>query len=431
MGLTLFLLPTVVVLAGPLRSNGSPAKMLAYVMAGLVVLTFVNGKVMFARDGLLHAGVAIVMMFCLSRIFILARTFENGLDAEQDATVLRTVMSTVAFVGVAVFIMTRITTVRARNFVLGAMLIGATYAAIVGVLQGVSEIDLKYLLQPPGFVLKVEKTLAIRDGFTRVLGTSDHPIEFSVVVATMFPIAAHFFRFGSTRNVRMYSGISLVVMILAIPASVSRTAIVAVVASAVVYLFALKVREIFAAAVLLGIAVLIYYVSVPELFDAIVKLFVGASEDDSITSRTDDYAYTGDLFRQNPVLGSGFAATMPDRTQYLDNVWLGTIISGGIVGVLGIMAFVVGGIIGATMAFRNVRTAAERDLVFALSGAFASLVVSTTVFDMFAFQQAAFLLFIVFALLWSLAYRTDSPAADMASQPSSAMRGRPAQRVEP
>ncbi|MBY6539470.1 O-antigen ligase family protein [Rhodococcus sp. BP-349] len=401
----LLVLPTVVVLPGPLVSNGSPAKMLAYAMAALVFLTFFRGRVVMTSAGYLHTGIAFLAVYAFCKIVTLARTYQDPLGPVAQATVTRTVLTTVAGVGVAAYLMTRMNDTRARNFVLGMLLVGATYAAIIGILQGISDADYKYLLQPPGFVLKVEKGLATRDGFTRVVGTSDHPIEFSVIVAATIPIAAHFLRLGSTRNVRIYSGIAFAALLLAVPASVSRTAIVAVIASAVVYIFALTVREILTLITLLGTIVLVYYLIAPELFGAIVKLFVGASEDDSITSRTDDYAYVSVLFRQNPVLGSGFASIDPTQTRYLDNTWLGTLISGGLVGVAGLAVLVVGGVIAATMALRNVRTTAERDLVFALSGSYAALVVSTTVFDMFAFQQAMFMLFVVFGVLWSLAYR--------------------------
>ncbi|NED69533.1 O-antigen ligase family protein [Streptomyces sp. SID10244] len=121
----------------------------------------------------------------------------------------------------------------------------------------------------------------------------------------------------------------------------------------------------------------------------------------SITTRTDDYKYVGDMFRERPWLGHGLGSDLPKYTRFLDNQWLQLLIVGGVLGVAGLLLFIGGGVIGLTFASRLEVSRGDRDLVFALAAAFAAILVSTTVFDLFSFQQAFLLLFLLYGLIWS------------------------------
>ncbi|NDZ93642.1 O-antigen ligase family protein [Streptomyces sp. SID6673] len=321
--------------------------------------------------------------------------------ADIVAAETRSILGSVAGVGIAVFAIATIRTKRMLDLVLVAVLVGISFSVIIGLIQGIFNVDYRGLLVPPGFDSTREIGIVVRNGFTRVNGTSEHPIEFAVTVAALLPIALHYFRFGDSRAIRGFAGCVSALLLLAVPASVSRSAIVTLIVAGIIYLIAQPIRVIVSALSLLVAVVGVYYVVAPDLFAEIVALFTGASKDVSITTRTDDYKYVGDMFRERPWLGHGLGSDLPKYTRFLDNQWLQLLIVGGVLGVAGLLLFIGGGVIGLTFASRLEVSRGDRDLVFALAAAFAAILVSTTVFDLFSFQQAFLLLFLLYGLIWS------------------------------
>lgn len=164
-------LPTYVVLPGPLKSNGSPARMIAVMLFGLVIL----GVVMIRRSG--HAprvnpGAIILLLYFL----LWLSTYGVGLLhyapspgwAATTASMTRSLIMLAADVGVGLYILAKVRTARQRTFVLGCLAAGLTFACLVGLLQAVTSIDLRFFFQPPGFVLNTEDlALAERIGVDR------------------------------------------------------------------------------------------------------------------------------------------------------------------------------------------------------------------------------------------------------------------------
>ncbi len=60
-----------------------------------------------------------------------------------------------------------------------------------------------------------------------------------------------------------------------------------------------------------------------------------------------------------------------------------------------------GGIFGLAAALRSAATPRERDQAYMLGSMFVAILVSSFTFDIMGFQQATFILFVVFGLLWS------------------------------
>ena len=145
-------LPTVVVLPGALKGNGSPARMVALASFGLVVLGFVVVR-RTAHARRVNPGAIILLLYFL----LWLTTYGVGL-LHYDSYVISTsrtrpLVGLIAHVGVALYVLARVHTARQRDIVLGWLAAGLTFACLVGFLQGVSSIDLRFLLEPPGFVL--------------------------------------------------------------------------------------------------------------------------------------------------------------------------------------------------------------------------------------------------------------------------------------
>jgi hypothetical protein len=314
----------------------------------------------------------------------------------------RALIGLVATVGVGLYVLARVRTPRQRDVVLGCLAAGLTFACLVGLLQSVTSVDLRFLFQPPGFVLNTDDlSLADRSGADRATGTSRHPIEFSVLATLTLPLTIYFARHGATRNVRFLSAAACGLAILAMPTAIARTGVISLAAALLILMFSLSVRQLANGVIVGALAVGGYVVAFPHIANALWNTIVHSEEDPSVLGRTEDYAVVSQTFRAHPLYGLGLGGSPPDEYGYLDNQWLQAIVQGGTVGVIAMLLLAGGGIFGIAAALRRATTSRERAQAYTLGSMFVAILVSSFTFDLFAFQQTALLLFVMFGLLWS------------------------------
>jgi O-antigen ligase len=397
------ILPAFVVPAGPLKSNGSPAKMIAVLLFGLAMLGFIFVR-RTAPTRTLRPGVVVIVLYFVLQLAIYGIGLTHTDSAVVEANKTRALIILVANVGVALYILSRVRTQRQRNIVLGCLGIGLTFACLVGSLQAVANIDLRFLFQPPGFVLNTDAEslqFAERLGATRVGGTSQHPIEFSVLAAVTVPLTIYLARNAARTDVRLAAVLACGLALLSMPAAGSRTGVVALAAALCVYMWNFKVGQI-ALALAAGSAMLVTYIVLfPNMAEALWHAITGAREDNSILARIADYTQVSQTFRANPVFGLGLGGAPPDVYGLLDNEWLRVIVQGGTVGLTAMIVLAGGGIFGISAALRAARNRTERDQAYMLGAIFVGILASSVTFDLFFYQQATLILFIVFGLLWS------------------------------
>jgi O-antigen ligase len=322
-------------------------------------------------------------------------------DEVVEASKTRWMIIILAYTGVALSVMTRVETERQRSIVLGCLAVGLTFACVVGLLQQTA-IDLRYFFRPPGFVVNVDYTgLAERMGSTRVVGTSAHPIEFSVLAAVTVPLTVHFARYAASRQVRWLAMLASVLALLAVPAAVSRTGVIAIAAALLVYMWSFKVHELVLAVVAGAVWVVAFVAAFPGTANAIWDTIVNSEHDDSVTGRIADYAVVSQTFRAHPIFGLGLGASPPTEYHYLDNEWLQAIVQGGSVGVAAIIVLTAGGVFGLSAALRTATTPRERDQAYMIGSAFVAILASSFTFDLLSYQQVSLIFFILFGLLWS------------------------------
>ena len=394
-------LPSFIVLPGPLKSNGSPARLIAIIFFGLAALGFVLiRRTTITRT--VRPGVLVILLFFLLQLAIYGVGVTHLDSTLAEASKTRTMIVMFADVGLAIYVIARVQTARQRNIVLGCLAIGLTYACVVGLLQ-LTGSDLRYFFQAPGFVVNKddEGGLAERFGATRVVGTSVHAIEFSVLAAVAVPLTLHFARYAANQQVRWLAALACGLSLVAMPAAVSRSGLVALVAALLVYLWSFNVRQLAIGIVAGGLAVWGYILAFPGTANALWSTVVRSEEDVSVLTRTADYAVVSKTFRAHPVFGLGLGNAVPDEYGFLDNQWLQAIVQGGMVGVTAMIVLAAGGIFGIAAALRGSTTPRERDQAYMLGAIFVAILSSTFTFDLFGFQQATFILFITFGLLWS------------------------------
>lgn len=407
-------LPAYVVLPGPLKSHGSPAGMIAVLFFGLVVLGFVTVR-RTTPSLRVSPGAMILLLYFLLWLAIygvgLLQYDPSPGWALISASRTRTLIIFIAHVGVGLYVLARVRTARQRNIVLGCLAAGLTFACLVGVLQGVSSIDLRFLFQPPGFVQNTDElALAERIGVNRAKGTSQHPIEFSVLATVTLPLTIYFARHATTRNIRLLSTAACGLAILAMPVAIARTGVISLVAALLILMFAFSVRQLVIGVIIGSLAIGGYFVTLPHIANALLNTIVASEEDESVLGRTVDYATVSQTFRAHPVFGLGLGGSPPTEYGFLDNQWLQAIVQGGVVGVAAMLVLAGGGIFGIAAALRSAASRRERDQAYTLGSMFVAILVSSFTFDLLGFQQASLILFIVFGLLWT-SFTVSSPIA--------------------
>ncbi|WP_248674950.1 O-antigen ligase family protein [Rhodococcus sp. HM1] len=322
----------------------------------------------------------------------------------MEANKTRAIIGLIANVGVALFVLVRVHTVRQRTIILGCLTAGLTFACSVGLLQSMLSLDLRFLLMPPGFVANLESeylSLTERMGTVRVLGTSEHAIEFSVLAAVTVPMTIHFARFATNRTLRWASAVACCVALVSMPAAISRTGVLTLLACLLVYMFAFRVRQLLVAVVAGTIAIFGYIAYFPETFDALWRTITGSVQDDSILTRTADYAAVSQTFREHPIFGLGLGGAPPSAYPLLDNEWLRMLVQGGAVGLTAMILLTGGAIFAISAGLRRADSTRERDQAYMMGSVMVGILVSSTTFDLFYYQQATLTFFIVFGLLWS------------------------------
>jgi len=115
-----------------------------------------------------------------------------------------------------------------------------------------------------------------------------------------------------------------------------------------------------------------------------------------------------DTFRAHPISGVGLGAVTIEDYGVVDNQWLTVMAEGGILGLAALTALAAGGVFGITAALRRTTASRDRDQVYAMAAAFLAILVNSTTFKLFGFEQTLLLFFMLFALLWTNCARNQS-----------------------
>ena len=404
----LLVLPSEVAVAGPLRSNGSPVRLLGLVMVVLL------GLGMLRR----HRGpatavdpvVAVVLLYLAGQLFFFG--WRSLAGAEPTGT-LRDALLSVSGCGVALFAATRVRTVRQLHQVMGALVAGCALSAMVGVAQATHLLDVRWadLVKPPGFDLVASpSTGGERYGLARVAGTASHPIEYGVVLGACLPVALHLALHARSRRSRHAAAAAAGVVALGLPFALSRGGLVCIAVAVLVFL-AVQPWTVRLLTALAGLAAgAAAFVLAPTLSSALVRLFADPADDLSIQGRTSDYPLVDAAFSAAPWLGGA-----PLDVAYLDNQWLLLLTQRGLVGVAllaALLALPLAGLLATAWRVRSVDRA-RTSAAAALAGGLAALAVSGGVFDLLSFGQATMLLFLL-AGLSVAAHVSPSQAAALA-----------------
>ena len=332
----IFALPARMVLA-PLGAAGRPAILYATGLALVWLLAVPR-----AGKGISRQPVRwLIGIYLAVQLVTYAAGFDRGLPALEARSADRWLLMSAAVAGLALFVADGVPDRVGLDRLLRRVLAGGAVMATIGSLQFLVGLDLTQYIQVPG--LRANRDLIgigeRGDGFARIAGTASHYIEFGVVLAMLLPVAIHYAFFSANRAQRLRRWSFVALLGSAVPFSVSRSGVLAAGVAFAVLFSVWPWRLRLNAIVIFCIAVLGYRLLQPGLLGTIRSLFTNAG-DPSVQGRTDDYAIVFAFIGQRPWFGRGAGTFMPERYILLDNQFLNTWVSQGMVGLAAFLLLV-------------------------------------------------------------------------------------------
>lgn len=384
---------------GPLGAAGTPAQ----VFAMALTLWWLGHKLASTPAPETRSKpvrLAMLLFLAAATVSYVAANLRPIAGAELRAAD-RGMLTLLALLGVVLVAGDLIPTRARLDALLRRVVLAGAAVASLGLVQFQTGRSFVEYLRLPGLTLNSELyNLSERAGFLRPASTAVHPIEFGVAIAMLLPLAMHYALTDGHRHwlPRWYPVLAIG---LAVPVSVSRSAVVAIVIVLAIMLPVMSRRArqwAYVAAV--GLAGVIY-VSVPGMLGTIVKLFTGIATDNSAASRTDSYGLALEFITNAPVFGRGFATFLPEY-RILDNQFLLTTIELGLVGLAAFLGLLLTAASTAIRVRRRAIDTVTRQLSTALLASLAAGAATFALFDAFSFPMVAGLTFLVIGAISGL-----------------------------
>ena len=392
-----FVLPGELAFVGPLRSNGTPLRLLGLVAFLLVLAGFLRVE----ERRWPRPVAAILVAFLAFTIFAWGTAHLRSLSDLESAQIDRSVLIVVSGTGLALLAASVVHDLRRAHVLAGLLTAGAVLSVTVGALQFVGIINTWADVIGLPFMTTVVPSMGVvgRLGFNRVAGTTASPLEYSVVLAIVLPLIIHLALHAASRAGRLGARASVVVVLLGLPIGFSRSGLVTLLVVLIVMLPFLGRAQRWTLGVASATIVLAGFAAAPDITRGFVELVVNSESDNSIEGRLVDYPTVLRLFGESPWIGNGprFAR---DLSSVLDNQWLGTLVQDGVVGVLGLILLLGGGAaLAAWSASRHPRSSPERSFNGALCAGLLGVAAAAGTFDVLSFQQATFIAFLLLGLV--------------------------------
>jgi cell division protein FtsW (lipid II flippase) len=366
-----------------------------------------------------HPVRGVLCVFWLSVLLSYVLMDRSVLTEAQAAAADRMMMQLAVITGVALVAAECLTSLRDVHRVLRALTWGGAFCGVVAALQFWIDLDITpYLRDVPGFSVNFENpAIVARSALNRVSGTSITAIELGVVAGMLLPLAIYLAMHDTDRTARKRWA-PVVLTALAIPTSVSRSAIISVGLALAVLIVLMPTRQRLVALCVAPLGVIGVFMSAPGVIGTLTAFFRAGTNDDSVMARIHDYPEVERLVHQAPWFGHGGGTYLPENPMYiLDNQYLKTVIELGLVGVVVLAAYFLVPLIAALVARRHSSDPALRLLCAALAGVALAAGACSVTFDSLSFPMFSNVYALVIGLIgacWRLAAVGTAPVASRA-----------------
>ncbi len=334
-----------------------------------------------------------LLSLALLTSYVVATTRPIGAGELRSAD--RGLIGLTALLGVALVTAEGPRDLRRLDVLLRRLVLGTAGLGLVGILEYFTGLDLARHVVLPGLTATGELGgIGERSVLRRVAGTAIHPIEFGVVLATVLPLALHY-ALHARPGERLRPWLAVVVIAVAIPMSVSRSAFVGFAAAALILLAGWSRRRRLWFLLCTPVFFVVMRVLAPGLIGTIRSLFLNLGSDASTSGRTSDYAAVGHYVATAPWFGRGFMTFTPVEYRLLDNEYLKLLVETGLVGLVAVLAVFLAAVGTALVARSSSTDADARDLALSLAACVAVPFVAFATFDALSFPLISGLTFLL------------------------------------
>jgi hypothetical protein len=338
-------------------------------------------------------------------------------------------MQLAAMSGVALLAAEFLTSLEDVRRVLRALSWGGAFCGVVAALQFKAGLDLTQYIHLPGFIVNSTDTsnlgIGFRSGLARVAGTATDPIELGVTAAMILPITIWLAIYDTDRR-KLWRWLPVLLTALAVPTSVSRSAVIGIALTISLFIVLMPVRQRLVAMQLLPIPLLAVFMTAHGLLGTLAAFLGYGSGDPSVAHRVNNYAYVEQLVRTAPWFGSGGGTYLPDPVHILDNQYLTITVELGLFGLLALGLLFIMPMIFALVARQRSTDPELRLLCAALAGAALAAAVCSAFFDSLSFPLFYGVYALVMGLIgasWRFASGAQTPIANSTHRsPNQGMR---------
>lgn len=336
----------------------------------------------------------------------------RGLDATEARAQDRAILAVLALVGIALVTADGVPSRERLEVLVSRIVFFGAIMAIFGIVQYLTHHDYSDRLKLPGFVMwsPALESVSRGGGTSRVAGTASHYIEFGVVMAMVVPLALYRTFNAPTRGAQQRAACCLLLVAMAAPMSVSRTAIIALACVLLTLSVVWTWRRRFNVYTMFLLGTVAFGVAVPGVLGTLRSLFMNYKDDPSYQGRIADYAVADQLISERPWLGRGPGTFFPSKYFFLDNQYLGTILTSGYIGLAALLLVILGVMV---MAFATARLATDpvtKELGQALAAMVVAAAVTSYTFDSLSFPGFAGLFYLTLGMVGAL-WRLERHAA--------------------
>jgi O-antigen ligase len=265
-----------------------------------------------------------------------------------------------------------------------------------------------------GTIVQVPPDLHTIDysGRTTVYASMEHPLELALVLNLAVPFALVSVLEATERSKRMKRLALTGLLFAGIFATQRKTGLIASAASVAV-LLAYRPRALRQMLpILLGLIVILHVLAPGAIGNLRQQLqpdrLTGTN---STQQRSNDYDAVAPDIRSHPALGRGYGSYDHLKYRILDNQYLGLLVTVGIVGTASYILMLLAGMVSAHRARKRAK-AVPPPLMAAASGAIASFIVGSALFDVLSFAHVTYMVMFILGLIVAAQHpeRDEDPA---------------------
>lgn len=392
---SIFFFPSSMVLR-PMGAAGTVPLLLA-----MLVFAFWIGSVLFGHENPIarrHPGrIALAALWLATSASYVALNagLTGGSTMPARASADRVLILLMASAGLVLVISQVVRSATDALELIRWIMAGAFFCCIVAVTQFVFRLNpmewFQFVL--PGFTENGGATpFQTRGTLLRVAGSTFHSIELGVVSAMLLPLSIWRAIYDS-KGKAWFHWLQTSLLVVAIASTVSRSGVVGLLTGMAIFIPFLPTTAKKWALVIAPVVLAFLFLGIPGLMSTLTASFTAGNSDPSISTRTNNYPRVEALVTERPLLGLGPGNYIPENAlSILDNQYLTTVVSMGIVGLIAMVFYLLLPGLSALLAARALRNRQLKSLAGAVAAGCLVACICSLTFDSLSFP--------VFALLY-------------------------------